>query len=619
MPDIRIFVSCHKESYVPENTLLRKIRLGADIDGMSLSDTLRDNTGDNISEKNRIYCELTAQYWAWKNVEADYYGFFHYRRYLNFVQEYPAAGGAKGHKAAYYIFCESNKQNLSAFGIEEDRMTALIKRYDIVTVLPERSNSSAYEQYCQFHNKSDIDRMLEILKRKYPDAAKAAKEYMASKILYFMNMYIMKKQVFTQYMEWLFPLLEEFETETDFTEYSEQEQRVCAYLAERLFGIWYTIQKKTGIRCCELPYVLFDDTEPETVIKPVFGEDSVNLVLASNEAFSPYLAIMLQSVLAHAGKGRCYDIVILHSELTPDTQKEVAVLAAGRPEISIRFCNVKDKIRGIDFPVHHHFSKETFYRYFILDVMADYKKVLYLDADMIALCDVGELFDVDVGGYYAAAVKDMDVIGAYKAERDTEQYLKKQLGLVRPLEYFQAGVLLLNLELLRRELSVGKLVEKTLEYKWRMADQDVLNLFFQGRVKFLEQKYNVLMNWKYGGHSREERMSQTPARLWGEYKKAREEPYLIHYAGAWKPWNTPACDYAEQFWREARKSPFYERILYENFTGKKGSADCRDDRRIFLLRPTKIKIKVDMKKLNRFFPVGSRRRRFVRTICRGFL
>ena len=238
---------------------------------------------------------------------------------------------------------------------------------------------------------------------------------------------------------------------------------------------------------------------------------------------------------------------------------------------------------------------------------------------MIATHDVGELFDADVGGYYAAAVKDMDVIGAYKAERDTERYLEKQLGLDRPLEYFQAGVLLLNLELLRRELSVGKLVEKTLEYKWRMVDQDVLNLFFQGRVKFLEQRYNVLMNWKYAGHSREERMSRAPAELWEEYKRARKEPYLIHYAGAWKPWNTPDCDYAGEFWREARKSPFYERILYENLSGRSGNTACEDGRRVFVLRPTKIKIKVDMKKLNRFLPVGSRRRRFVRTICRGFL
>ena len=47
---------------------------------------LHDDEGDNISNKNKTYCELTAQYWAWKNMEADYYGFFHYRRYFHLIQ-----------------------------------------------------------------------------------------------------------------------------------------------------------------------------------------------------------------------------------------------------------------------------------------------------------------------------------------------------------------------------------------------------------------------------------------------------------------------------------------------------------------------------------------------------
>ena len=48
-------------------------------------ETLHDNDGENISSKNPMYCELTAQYWAWKNADADYYGFCHYRRYFDFT------------------------------------------------------------------------------------------------------------------------------------------------------------------------------------------------------------------------------------------------------------------------------------------------------------------------------------------------------------------------------------------------------------------------------------------------------------------------------------------------------------------------------------------------------
>ena len=81
-PTIKIYVVCHKKSYVPKNPYLYPIQVGASIAGTRLSDMLDDDEGDNISEKNKSYCELTAQYWAWKNDDADYYGFFHYRRYL---------------------------------------------------------------------------------------------------------------------------------------------------------------------------------------------------------------------------------------------------------------------------------------------------------------------------------------------------------------------------------------------------------------------------------------------------------------------------------------------------------------------------------------------------------
>lgn len=84
-PNIKIYVVCHKPSYVPPNPYLYPIQVGTALAKEALEGMLHDNEGDNISKKNKSYCELTAQYWAWKNEEADYYGFFHYRRYFSFV------------------------------------------------------------------------------------------------------------------------------------------------------------------------------------------------------------------------------------------------------------------------------------------------------------------------------------------------------------------------------------------------------------------------------------------------------------------------------------------------------------------------------------------------------
>ena len=85
-PKIKIYIACHKPCHIPKNDLLFPIQVGAAISNNRLEGMLHDDEGDNISAKNKSYCELTAQYWAWKNDEADYYGFFHYRRYFSFPQ-----------------------------------------------------------------------------------------------------------------------------------------------------------------------------------------------------------------------------------------------------------------------------------------------------------------------------------------------------------------------------------------------------------------------------------------------------------------------------------------------------------------------------------------------------
>jgi hypothetical protein len=82
-PNVKIFVSYHKNCEIIKNEIIIPIQVGASL-GNDYLDMIRDNTGDNISIKNSLYSELTAQYWAWENVEADYYGFMHYRRHFIF-------------------------------------------------------------------------------------------------------------------------------------------------------------------------------------------------------------------------------------------------------------------------------------------------------------------------------------------------------------------------------------------------------------------------------------------------------------------------------------------------------------------------------------------------------
>ena len=263
-PDIRIFIACHKPTYVPENPLLYPVQVGSALAKSHFEGMQRDDEGDNISVKNPEYCELTAQYWAWKNVSCDYYGFFHYRRYLAFdgvcpVDEQGHLKTGKGRRP--YTELDSIWDDLAPYRLHSDWMNSQIRQYDLLTVFRERINTTVYRQFCQYHPAETLDRILNILKRRYPEYADSADAYMNSKEIYYMNMYIMKKDLFQTYMAWLFGILEEFEQENKSADRPSQ-PRLMGYLAERLFGIFYFYQRANGAKCAELPYLKFYNTEP---------------------------------------------------------------------------------------------------------------------------------------------------------------------------------------------------------------------------------------------------------------------------------------------------------------------------------------------------------------------
>lgn len=277
-PNIRIYVACHKPSFVPENPLLVPVMAGAALpenrsnfegsDGTEkMPGILFDDAGDNISEKNHAYCELTPQYWVWKNEEADYYGFYHYRRYLSYKEIFPVNQDGTKRGSAYrcpFVELDDIREDLTKYGHTEERMREIIQDYDIITVLRERINTSVYRQYTQFHPKEVLDAVLQILNRLYPAYVPAAKKYLASKDIYYMNMYVMKKEKFREYMHWLFDILDTYEEECAETEdESSETPRIMGFVAERLFGIFYTYQMEHGAKCAEVPYLRFYNTEPD--------------------------------------------------------------------------------------------------------------------------------------------------------------------------------------------------------------------------------------------------------------------------------------------------------------------------------------------------------------------
>lgn len=246
MADIKLFVCCHQPTEIPNHPLLVPIQVGTAIVGSHFPGFLYDDTGDNISVKNRSYCELTAQYWAWKNVQADYYGFFHYRRYL-----YPDAKA----KRLYQIKRKAEISLLDKLGYEG--FADLIQRYDLILPMGENMYIPVREHYAKapFHHQEDLELIEEIVREVSSGYWQALEQYLSGTVCYFGNIFIMCKKLFQDYCNWLFPILEEFDRRADTSSYSPQELRVDGYLAERLLGGFYYMVKDTGDRILRLPRV----------------------------------------------------------------------------------------------------------------------------------------------------------------------------------------------------------------------------------------------------------------------------------------------------------------------------------------------------------------------------
>lgn len=247
--NIKIFVCCHQPVEVPRHPLLVPLQVGAALADKHFPGFLHDDVGDNISYKNRSYCELTGQYWGWKNVEADYYGFFHYRRYL-----YPDIGA----KLPYKIRGKPSVRKLEKLGYS--LFAPLISQYDVILPQKENMHICVRDHYATapYHHGQDLSMAEQILLELFPNYAAAVDSYLSGTMCYFGNIFIMRRQVFQEYCGWLFPILERFDRWSDTSDYSMREMRVDGYLAERLLGVYleYFRQERAGT-ILELPRVHF--------------------------------------------------------------------------------------------------------------------------------------------------------------------------------------------------------------------------------------------------------------------------------------------------------------------------------------------------------------------------
>lgn len=219
---IKILVAAHKKYWMPQDPVYLPLHVGAE--GKADLGYTKDNTGDNISLKNPHYCELTGLYWAWKNLKADYVGLVHYRRYFTRKEV------RNIEKKKAQILSASEWQDLLAkFPV----VVADKRKYYIET------NRSHYNHA---HPSSGLDVTEEIIREKYPEYSEAFTTVMNRTWAHMFNMFVMRRDLFDAYCQWMFSILEELERRLDISAFDAYNSRVFGFVSERLLDVW--LEKK---------------------------------------------------------------------------------------------------------------------------------------------------------------------------------------------------------------------------------------------------------------------------------------------------------------------------------------------------------------------------------------
>lgn len=227
----KILVCCHKQDVMATQEPYMPIHVGKALHPELDLGIQGDNTGDNISEKNGSYCELTGMYWAWKNLkDVDIIGLCHYRRYFDFYSNSIFGLPEKMFNTSHF--------DSTNFNIPEKILTS-VNEGSVIVPKPIHGPISLYYDYCLGHISDDI-RILEDIIRNQPD--KIQKSYFRvmrqHNILYPYNMFIMNWNQFDLYCSWLFDILFLLEKRLDISSYNSYQKRVFGFVSERLFNVW---------------------------------------------------------------------------------------------------------------------------------------------------------------------------------------------------------------------------------------------------------------------------------------------------------------------------------------------------------------------------------------------
>lgn len=570
MSNIKIFVTHtpNKNDYMVDNPLLVDVIAGADYQTKPADPRMsRDNDGENISAKNKTYCELSTQYWAWKNIDADYYGFCHYRRFLTLLpvsEELKSKRDERGQISSPIL----NKYTVKKLGLDRsEEMEKFVEQYDCVLPVkqdlsklptPKGVKKSVYEHFAghdrMFMHAEDLNTLMEVLAEKFPEYKEDAQQYLGHSEFWGFNCFILKKEWFEKLCEFEFGILFELEQRVDTRLYNRQQSRIYGFMGEILSCIFFYHLQKTHpeLKFGESQLIYFENTEKEELLQP---EKNSNIpVVFDIDRIPPYLfSVTIESFIKQINKNSVYEVIIAHHGVEKNFLNMFKEQMAVYGNVVVKFYDylrAERTVKGLGAQIED-------VRLLLPWILVHYDKVLFAKWNVWFKEETESLLNVDMGDCLVAGVKDVLMIGqALDISPQYEEYLEKDLGIASVYDLVDTSVMLMNLKAIREKYQMKQMLHKKLP-KPCPTYREKINVLYQNNIKYLPQKYV----YYYTENQEEKRViNQTPLTLNNAYAEAADEPVVMVYNSD-TMWNQEGSVFCNDYWEVVRKLPYYQLFI----------------------------------------------------------
>lgn len=569
MSDIKICVSTMLKlnSKCIESPMYINVQSGAIFDEYVSDKLVGDNTGDNISNRNRNYSELSVQYWAWKNIEADYYGLCHYRRFLSFCKK-----KKKTDVYGFYLEKEFNDDNIEKHKLcDEKLIQKVLEKYDIITKSPSDCTKMPLPDKTYAQNELDfwnnqkmryvlgdtIDLIKEAIVSLHPDYEADLVDFLKGKQHYGYNLFIMKKKLFDEMCSFEFDILFYVESKTDICNYGGYLRRIYGYVGEILYSVFIIHMKRTkGAKIKMIPGVMFEDVKDKEIAPK--SNAVIPIVTYFNDYRIPELGVFLQSLLSCKRNDTQYEVIVVNNDITMESKSIILDYIKKHENVAVNFVNFSKEYDGILQGAETKSYPDGRYLPILLPwLLKKYNRLLFLNRNTLVVEDLTELYNTNLSDAYFAATVDyvrQGVLNLKTGKRN--DYEESVLKMKDPYRYYNTSVLLIDARKVRQAVGLEDVVNNIKESCFIKHESDLFNLMFNEKTKRLSIKWNYCTA---PDEKMKKELSWTTPESGDEYLKCNGG--ILNYMSSVKPWNNPWKGGCLDYWMHARSSPLYEMLI----------------------------------------------------------